>query len=96
MTHPDDDSVVFDGYVHRTKVKLQLTRRLYLRTVFQYDDFERRFDVEPLLSYKVNPFTVLYLGSTHAFTDFEGDYDPEGWTQRERQLFLKIQYLFQA
>ena len=93
MTHPDDDSEVFSGYVQRTRVKIQFSRRLFLRTILQYDDFARRFDVEPLLSYKVNPFTVLYVGSTHALDDHRPD---EVWKQRERQLFLKIQYLFQA
>ncbi len=93
MTHPDDDSEVFAGFVMRTRVKVQFSRRLFLRTIFQYNDFSGSFDIEPLLSYKVNPFTVLYLGSTHAFDDYDGE---ENWKQRQRQFFLKVQYLFQA
>ncbi len=93
MTRPDDDSEVFAGYLLRSRVKVQFSRRLFLRTILQYDDFDGHFDLEPLLSYKVNPFTVLYLGSTHAFDDYGGD---ESWRQRERQFFLKMQYLFQT
>lgn len=93
MTHPDDGQEVFDGYVQRTRVKLQFTRQLFLRTIVQYNDFSGRFDVEPLLSYRVNPFTVCYLGSTHALNDFKEEI---GWAQTRRQFFLKVQYFFQA
>ena len=80
--------------MQRTRVNLQLTRRLFLRTVVEYDDFGTDLDVEPLLSYKVNPFTVLYLGSAHLLDDYgHGD---DGLRQLHRQFFLKVQCLFQA
>lgn len=93
MKHPDTDEEVFRGYVARTRLGLQFTRRLFLRTIFQYDDFDAAFDVEPLLSYKLNPFTVLYVGSTHHLRDFPGD---GNLRQVDRQFFLKVQALIKA
>jgi len=93
MRHPDDDSIIFSGYILRTRLKYQFTRRLFLRTVLQYNDFAQDFDVEPLLSYKLNPFTVFYAGSTHHLINYDG----EGKVQESaRQYFVKIQYLFQS
>ncbi|MCP4547397.1 MAG: hypothetical protein GY835_13145 [bacterium] len=108
MDHPDDDSLVFDTQIIRTRLKYQFSRRLFLRLVLEYqrykeDDFNSStFNLEPLLSYKVNPFTVFYLGSTHSNfkTDyFDGDLDKTidiDWRERDRQYFIKFQYLFQT
>ena len=48
--------------------------------------------VDPLLSYKLNPFSVAFIGSSHAYQDLEGK---RGYQMQARQIFLKIQYLFQ-
>ena len=93
MEHPDTGDEVFRGYIARTRLNLQFTRRLFLRTIVQYDDFDGAFDVEPLLSYKLSPFTVLYLGSTHHFVDYG---EPHDYQQAQRQLFLKLQVLLQS
>lgn len=83
----------FQGYIVRTKFSFQFARALSLRLVTQYNDFDRAFDVEPLLQYQVNPFTVFYIGSTHDYNRFE---PPHGWTQARRQFFFKFQYLFRV
>jgi hypothetical protein len=93
MEHPDTGEEVFRGYIAHVRLNLQFTRRLFLRSILQYDDFDRAYDFEPLLSYKVNPFTVLYLGSTHHLVDYGGD---AGVEQTARQLFLKLQVLLQS
>jgi len=89
MDYPDGTEI-FEGYILRSKFNYQFTRELMARLVIQYDDFERHFDIEPLLSYKLNPFTIFYIGSTHAYEKFDG-YD--GLTQIQQQFFLKFQYL---
>jgi hypothetical protein len=89
MKHPDGH-VIFDGYIFRTRFNYQFTRELMTRLVVQYDDFDNNFDIEPLLNYKLNPFTIFYIGSTHAYEKFDG-YD--GMTQTQQQFFLKFQYL---
>jgi len=87
---------VYSGYILRNRLSYQFSRRLHVRLVTQYDDFRRRVEIDPLLSYKIDPFTVFYLGSTHDLAQFEGaQYGGDlGYRQTERQFFAKIQYLF--
>ena len=35
-----------------------------MRLVVQYNDFSERLNIEPLLTYKINPFTKFYIGLT--------------------------------
>jgi hypothetical protein len=81
---------VFSGYIARTRVSLQLNRELNLRTVFQYNGFQNRLDIEPLLMWQLNPFTIFYVGSTHGSSRFED----HGLVRTNRQYFAKFQYLF--
>ena len=59
----------------------------------QYVDSDSAFSVEPLFSYKINPFTVFYAGSGQRYVDYGEGY---GYTETDRQYFLKVQYLFQS
>ncbi len=94
LDHPDGSSI-FDGYIVRVRNNFQFTREFFLRLVLQYDDFDREWSIEPLLTYRINPFTMFFVGSTHALAEI-GDASQGGpvYTQTERQLFLKFQYLF--
>ena len=87
---------LFEGFVARTRVNLQFTRELFLRLVVQYNDFAETWEVDPLLTYRLNPFSLFYVGSTH---DYGRRYSYEDhrdrWSLAQRQYFLKIQYLFQ-
>ena len=60
--------------------------------------FGRKWEVDPLLTYQLNSFSVLYLGSTHDYRDFNAaDPDAPGlYRQTARQYFMKLQYLFQV
>jgi len=49
------------------------------------------FNVEPLLSYKLNAFTIFYIGSMHEYRDL--DPNRNDLTQTSRQFFMKFQYL---
>ncbi len=85
---------VYSGYVFRNNLSYQFSKRLYLRLITQYDDFYNRFEVDPLLSYKINPFTVFYIGSTHDLEKPDVEkYGDLGYKQTERQFFAKLQYL---
>jgi hypothetical protein len=79
----------FDGYILRNKANYQFTRRLFLRLVAQYNSFDKSLEIDPLLSYRINPFTAFYAGSTYDIIDFE---EPHGWTKSARQYFVKFQY----
>ncbi len=80
---------IFSGFIARTRFSYQYNRELNLRMVLQYNDFSRRLDIEPLLMYQINPFTIFYVGSTHGSTQF----DDRGFRGTDRQYFAKFQYL---
>lgn len=90
------DENYFSGYIARTRVNYQFTRKLLTRVIVQYNDFAERLEVDPLLTYRVSPFTVFHVGSTHRFQDFPGDLGEQAmiFQQTERQFFFKLQYLF--
>ncbi|MGH7447873.1 MAG: hypothetical protein ACRELT_09965, partial [Longimicrobiales bacterium] len=88
-----DGDNIFAGYVLRARSSYQFTHELFARVVTPYNDFSKRFDVEPLLMYRINPFSIFYLGSTHGFIETE---DPARVIGTDRQIFLKVQYLFRV
>lgn len=62
LEHPDGKSLIYDGYILRNRLDLQLSRAASLRLVTEYDKSERSLGVEPLLTYRLNAFSVIYLG----------------------------------
>ena len=93
--HLHADDAYFDGYIARSKLTLQLSRELSTRIVVQYDNFDDRWEFDPLLTYRLNPFSIFYVGST---TDYElanwGTGTGNSWKTANRQYFMKLQYLF--
>jgi len=83
----------YDGYIARAVGIYQFTSEVFVRVIGQYDEFNKAFDFFPLLSYKLNPYTIFYVGSTYSLSDFG---DPFGFRQTSRQYFLKLQYLFRS
>jgi hypothetical protein len=86
-------ALFYDGYVVRILGVYQFTPELFLRVIGQYDQFAKAFDLYPLLSYKLNPFSIFYAGSTYAMSNFG---EPFGVRQTARQYFLKLQYLLRS
>lgn len=104
LDFPDSGNAIFDVYVARTRINYQFSREWFLRVVVEYvngSDYdgegtyekESFVTIEPLLSYKLNPFTIFYIGSTHDYWDKgqTGDYH-----RRSQRFFAKLQYLFRA
>jgi hypothetical protein len=81
---------LYSGYIARTRVNYQFNRELQMRMVVQYNDFAERLDIEPLVVYQLNPFTIFYVGSTYGSQQF----DEVGYVGTDRQYFAKFQYLF--
>lgn len=81
---------VYAGYIARSRFNFQYNRELQLRVVAQYNDFAERLDLEPLLAYQLNPFSIFYVGSTYGSRHFDG----HGMVGSDRQYFAKLQYLF--
>lgn len=82
---------LFNGYILRSRADLQFTRELFLRVVVQYNNFAQQLALEPLLTYRANPFTMVYVGSTRGYADF--DDEDRRWTRTSTQYFAKVQYL---
>lgn len=93
LNNPETDEKIYSGYILRTQLNYQFTREWFLRLIVQYDNFNRVMGVEPLLSYKLNPFTIFYLGSTHSYQNLRETRD---MIQNSRQFFFKFQYLLRA
>lgn len=92
LDRAEDGEEIFSGWILRTRNTLSFSRQLFLRLVLQYDDFDQQFNVEPLVTYKLNPFTLFYVGSTQVYREFADPRDE--LTPVERQYFAKFQYLF--
>lgn len=101
-----DPARLFDGYIARAKLAVQFSRALSARLVVQYDDFDRLWEADPLLTYRLSPFSIFYVGSTRDYVEYAPDGSPfdedaelagldPTWRLAQRQYFLKLQYLFQ-
>jgi hypothetical protein len=95
--HIDTDEILYEAYTLRTRLSYQLNREFSVRLITQYDDFYKNWEIDPLITYQINPFTLLYAGSTHDIHDYDSheEFDDIGLRQTSRQFFFKIQYLIQ-
>lgn len=84
---------LYSGYILRTRADLLFTKELSLRLVAEYNDFAEAFSIEPLLSYRMNAYSIVYVGSTQRLEDFG---QPHGFSTSSRQFFFKMQYLFRT
>ena len=76
--------------------------RTFFRSIFQYVDYDYNvdnytFDIDPqyrhffsqlLFSYKINPFTVFFIGYTDNYFGSQN----YGLTKNDRSIFLKLSY----
>jgi len=63
--------------------------------VLEYDDFGKNLAIQPLVTYRISPFSVFYIGSSHDLEyEFRGHNSVPD--ERSRQYFMKLQYLFQT
>ncbi|MEO6048809.1 MAG: DUF5916 domain-containing protein, partial [Candidatus Kapaibacterium sp.] len=92
VLHAPEVGEIFRGYLLRSRFNYQFTRELLLRLVVQYDQFSRALNVDPLLTYKISPFTIFYIGSSHDYQEYDSS---SHLTATGQQFFAKIQYLVQ-
>lgn len=89
---------LYEGYITRTRLRYQATKEISLRLVVQYNDFYERLDVDPLLTYRISPFSVFYAGSTYDYDNiriYSHEVD-DNWQLTSRQFFVKLRYLFRT
>ncbi len=87
-------SVFYSGSIYRSQFTYQFSRELNARIIVQYDGFAQQLEIDPLITYNVNPFTSFYIGSTHNFASSVDS--PNTLRPSERQLFAKVQYLIEG
>jgi hypothetical protein len=92
----DTGQKLFGGTIARTKLSLQISRELSTRLVLQFNDYDRLWELDPLITYRLSPFSIFYVGSTRDWQEFSpADSGDRRWRLADRQYFLKLQYLFQ-
>ncbi len=92
----ETEAMLFKGFILRSRFGVQVSRELALRLVVQYDDFDETWEADPLVTYRLNPFSIFYVGSTRDYAPLDPDHDGlRDWRLTDRQYFMKLQYLFQ-
>lgn len=86
-----DNSIYFKGYIARLNINYQFNQDLSFRIIGEYNDFNDRFFVQPLLKWNPNPFTIFYIGGNNAYTRIDQRQD---FHINNAQYYLKFQYLF--
>jgi hypothetical protein len=97
-----NDARLYSANISQMKVVYHFNVRTFLRGIFQYVNYNYNvanytFDQAPeyqhfftqlLFSYKINPFTVFFLGYSDNYLGSQ-DYD---LTQSDRTIFMKLSY----
>ena len=97
-----DEGRLYTANISQMTAVYQFNVRAFFRSILQYVDYEYTtdlytFDIEPeyrhffaqlLFSYKINPWTVFYLGYTN---NFQGSREFD-LIQRDRTFFVKLGY----
>jgi hypothetical protein len=80
---------IYSDLISRLRLEYQATSALNFRFVAQYHDYERKIDIQPLISYQPDPFSIYYIGTSRS-------YERTGkiWDESFGQVYLKIQKLF--
>jgi hypothetical protein len=99
LTSKIDDSDLCSEVIFRSKSTYQFDEHLFLRAVIQYDSYTEMVLTDLLLSYQLNPQTVIHLGygSIHENKTWKDDQwlDPDvlsEYYQTRQSIFLKGSY----
>ncbi|MEE9443594.1 MAG: DUF5916 domain-containing protein [candidate division Zixibacteria bacterium] len=102
---------IFEQMIFRSRLQLQVNKQLSLRLVTQFNKFEyladpasgtylefKRWEVDPLITYRLGSFSVFYIGSTSDVNYLSpeiSNVNESIWKLNNQQFFMKLQYLFQ-
>jgi len=95
--NPDDNSILFEGYILWLRTYFHFNRNFNIRLITQYNHIYESLNIDPMITYRINPFSVFYLGSTYEYfnaTGTEQGFEDGGTFLNRRQFFAKLQYLF--
>ncbi len=97
MTSDVTGEELYEGYISRTRFRFQANKELSLRLVLQYNDFSETWNIDPMVTYRISPFSVFYVGSSYNYNNYGSETDNiTKWKMSSRQFFMKLQYLFQT
>lgn len=65
MRELNSPDLIYQGFIYRTAVEWSVTRATELRLIGQWDDFDSRLLVQPVLTYRPNAFTLVYAGGQY-------------------------------
>ena len=85
---------LYAGYIFRNKTTYQFSKNLFAKLILQYNSYSKHFDIDPLISIKLNPFSIFYIGSTHQVSELKDGPRTSKLVESSRQIFLKFQYLW--
>ncbi len=85
---------LYAGYIFRNTTAYNFTKEITLRLITEYNTFSGSLYLNPLVSYRPNPFTIFYFGVTDMFNDTDTPNGQPRYILTDRQFFLKMQYLF--
>jgi hypothetical protein len=96
---PDSHQRVFDIKIHRSLTTYQLTERMLVRNILEYNTFSKTAAANVTFTYRVNSGTALYVGWDDHFRQADQIdnlryADMTDFRRTNRALFAKIQYLF--
>ena len=95
---PMTEALVFDVKILRTFTTYQLTNRLALRNIMEYNSLNRTLGANVLFTYRVNAGTVFFIGYDDHYQ--QGDlfdavrFPTTALRQTNRAFFTKLSYLF--
>ena len=93
LTDMESENEFYKGHIFRNITTLQFTRKIFIRNITQYNNFDNSFSVYPLLSYKFNALTMFCAGMTQDYADYNQE-KPFSIKTTGYQYFVKLQYLF--
>ena len=107
LTDPlDGDAELFDVKIVRAQNYLQITDRIGLRNITEFNTEDETFDLNFLLNYRVNAGTVFFVGYDDHYQQadlIEGDRNGDSIDEQlfftdslrrtSRAIFVKLQYL---
>ena len=93
-----DKQKIYDYAIIRSRNTFQINKYLFLRAIFEYNDFRDRLTVDTLVSFTYIPGTVIYAGYGSAFEKLEWDgfdyRESDNFHETKRGFFFKVSYLW--
>ncbi len=94
LANPATKLEEFDVRILRALTTYQLTNRVVLRNITEYDTGDHTVGFNLLATYRVNAGTAFFVGYNDNYEERAYDTLPRGWHRANRAVFAKLQLLF--